>query len=389
MNQTTVSDDELLTHPVPESLLNDPLAYASNPESDPTYLGYFVRTSKDPEVLAALARNPSTMPVHLERLWLNEPAAVLENPIVFLWDFTKPGSAAKRVPKRVQFLLYQHLISQPEFDPHPEIIDPKHLVYYLDRTEKHSFTPPLHLLVRDERPSVRLSLLKNCVKVSSAAAGAPVAFPPEAVEALAEDPSGEVALALAEAIAESRLCPDPFDTAFLARVGRLLLKKREVAQEIAPLIANWPCLTAELIESLATEAFDSLLAILAAHPQASESFQRRMAGHTAEIVRAGVATSTRLEDLIQKLAKDPSSTVRAGLATSPRITPEIQRTLFANKDSRILLGLLENPLTIPDLIRAISKLPYLAIAERLRRHPNTPADILATLPPPFQLAIHS
>jgi hypothetical protein len=168
-----------------------------------------------------------------------------------------------------------------------------------------------------------------------------------------------------------------------------LLKKREVAQEIAPLIAKWPCLTAELIESLATEAFDSLLAILAAHPQASESFQRRMAGHTAEIVRAGVATSTRLEDLIQKLAKDPSSTVRAGLATSPHITPEIQRTLFAKKDSRILLGLLENPLTIPDLIRAISVLPYLAITERLRRHPNTPADILATLPPPVRLAIHS
>lgn len=382
MSRLVAARKKTVVEPSPYQDLGDPLRFASNPASDSDYLGYFARTSKDPAVLAALARNPNTPLVRLGYLWEKDPQAILENPIVMLWDFTKPGSAKKKVPREAQYILYQHLLAQPEFDPRPEIIDEEWVAYFLERPRNIPFALPFHAVVRDGRLRIRLSLLRTCVKYISEWSRRAVEFPHHAIEVLANDSSSEVAEALAMAIGADWLRPDPLDMAFLAHIARLLMKREGGAGSLAPHVAKWPCLDADLIEGLARDADEKLLAILAAHPKASESFQERMASHSSELVRAGLAASTPIDSLIRQLATDANPSVRASLATSRHLTPEIQSVLFANKDSRIILGLLENPLTIPELIRAIGHLPHLSITDRLRNHPNTPPDILAILPRP-------
>jgi hypothetical protein len=355
---------------------------AGDPSSDPVLLQALCALSNDEKILASLARNPGTPKHELQRLWRNDPAAVLENPIVFLWEFTSPGSATRILSKDVQFRLYQHLLLQEVFDPKPELIDEECVVDFLASPIKERLRLPLHLLVRDNRRAIRCALLKSCVKGVSRSKGEAVRFPQDAIMALAVESCTDVAEALAAAIANDWLSPEPRDSAFLASIADILVSRNRGNRFVASLVAKWPCLDEKLIEKLASNADESLLALLAAHPRGSADFQLRMASHESEIVRSGVATVVRSDSLVRKLAMDPAPVVRAKLATLPRLPEDVQRALYEKKDPRILQGLLHNNSTIGELLESMSRLPFLMIDQYICKHPNTPAHVLGKYPRP-------
>ena len=131
-------------------------------------------------------------------------------------------------------------------------------------------------------------------------------------------------------------------------------------------------------------ADDELIAVLAKHPHASLQFQSRMAAHNSALVRASVASSTRDEALMRKLFSDRDPLVRCGLASSQHLPSDLQWPLFNSKDSRILLALLKNPTTTPEILEQLAGLPNLGIARLLRKHPNTPTHIREALPKPYR-----
>lgn len=357
------------------------LRAAGNPETEVDVLKDMVARCRNPAVRAALARNPSTPMRQLQILWQTDPGAILENPLVFLWEFTKPGMARNKISKECQFMLYQHLLAQEEFVPRPDLIDCHWVAWYLaDDARRLRFRYPLHVLVRDESLEIRLALLKLCVSNAKKATALAVPFPHDAIEVLVADSRNDVREALAAAIREGWMIPEPMDSEFLTRIALQLIAKSSGNLEIARCIARWPCLNSRIIERLEMHVDASLLATLAGHPMGSPEFQARMACHPDKKVRAGVAAVTPVADLIERLLRDPNPRVRASLAMSPHLTPEIQRALFANKDSEIVLALLQNPLTLPEILEAIAKLPNLATASYLKTHTNTPKHVLVSLP---------
>lgn len=358
------------------------LQFAADPSTHPDHLLEIHRTSKGNSVLhAALARNPAAPIKLLQVLWKRDPAAILENPIVIFWEFSKPGSARQHLSVEVQFALYQHLLAQPEFDPSPHLVDPGRLAFSLGRPSRHALGIPLHQVVRDTRPNIRLQLLEHQVRHACRTLGCPVGFPHEAILALATGLDSDVDEALASALADDCLRPDPLDARFLGRIARLLLDKRAGSITIARHVAKWPCIDSEIVERLSRGADEHFLSVLAAHPQASPALQERLAAHALETVRAGLAAATPIAHLIRKLASDPDPFVRAALASSPHIPPDIQRLLFEKKDPRILQALLENPRTTPDILEAFSRLRFLSIQHHLRTHPNTPPHVRERLSP--------
>lgn len=355
--------------------------FASDPASDSALLEALCESAPSPEILAALARNPATPFPKLRRLWMKDPAAILENPIVLLWEFTKAGSVRQKITRELQFRLYQHLLVQEVFDPKPALIELEVIVNRLERIHNaRHLELPLHAFVRDDRYAVRRAILGYSLKRKSRSQGYPVAFPTSAIELLADDPNYQILAALAEAIAANWLRPEPMDSSFLARLAGKLVSRSGGPHSIAVNVAKWPCLDADLVEKLARRADEKLLSVLAAHPSASDDFQARMASHESEIVRAGVAASARSVDLIHKLAMDSNPFVRASLATLRGLPPTLQQRLYESKDPRILQALLQNPSTTGKVLEEMYKLPFLPIGEFLRNHPNTPRHIIEKLP---------
>jgi hypothetical protein len=373
--------DSLRSRPLPTNDAEELLALAGSPDTDPKTLLTIWLKSCCPSVKHTLARNPSTPVSALLRLWALDPGAVLENPVVLLWEFTKPGSPQKILPPSIQYSLYQFLLDRPEFEQHRSYISEDEVVRMLGKKDGYRLKVPAHIVVRDERSSIRLVLLELTVQFQSEKLGRPVEFPATALNTLAADSSKPVLHALAVAMANRWILPEPFAPDFIFRLARHLHAKGEAS--IAHPIAQWPFLDSELVEHLAMGADDELIAVLAKHPNASQQFQSRMATHNSALIRASVASSTRDEALLRRLFSDRDPLVRCGLASSPHLPSDLQWPLFKSKDSRILLALLKNPITTPEILEQLAGLPNLGITRLLREHPNTPAHIREALPKPY------
>ncbi|MFM8365593.1 MAG: hypothetical protein ACKOAS_10635, partial [Verrucomicrobiota bacterium] len=210
------------------------LEIASDPGTHPDLLVEIHKTSrKNPAIQAALARNPATPAKLLQILWKKDIAALFENPIVTFWEFSKPGSAKQHISVEVQFALYEHLLAQPEFDPAPHLVDPERLAFSLGRPARFTLRIPLHQVVRDTRPKIRLQLLEHQIRHACRTLGRPVGFPHEAILALATGVDRDVDEALASALADDCLRPEPLDAPFLGRIAKLLLEKRAASMTIA------------------------------------------------------------------------------------------------------------------------------------------------------------
>lgn len=356
------------------------LRHAADPGTDQMLLRAIMRYgARMPGVRAALARNPSTPERCLHMLWAKEPAAILENPLTVLWELTRPDSAKKNLPERLQFALYQHLLVQEEFDLRRDLVDPRVVVKCLEIPRNGALRVPLHHFVRDTHRGIRVQLLNRAVRSEAESRGRPVEFPLKAVESLVADSNPAVLDSLAEAIALGHLRLETNDRASIRHISRSLIAKAGGSGPVVRKVARWPDLDAELIEEIAADADTALLAILATRQNASPGFQERLSSHGSEMVRAGLASSTSLPHLIRKLAGERNPTVLAGLASSPHLPPDLQRALFEGKDPRILLPLVKNPRLDPPILEAFSLLPHLSVETHLRNNPNTPAHVLSSL----------
>lgn len=369
------------SRPLPANSAEELLALAGSPDTDPETLLTIWLKSCCPSVKHTLARNPSTPASALLRLWALDPGAVLENPVVLLWEFTKPGSPQKILPSSLQYSLYQFLLERPDFEQHLNCISEEELVRMLGKKEACRLKVPAHVVSRDRRTRVRLALLEQTVRFQSENIGCPVGFPSAAIKDLASDSSKAVLHALAEALAQRWILPEPFEADFVLQLAWHLHSNGDAS--VARPISRWPFLDPDLVERLAEGADDDLLAALAKHPNASLKFQTCLAGHTAETVRASVASSTACESLHLRLFSDRNPIVRWSLAACPHLSIELQQRLFDSKDPRVLLALLKNRATVGGILEKLAALPHLGISNWLREHPNTPAHILVSLPTPF------
>lgn len=369
------------SRPLPALDAGEVLAMAASPEADPEMLLTIWIKSTCPRVKHALARNPATPVDALLRLWKTDPGAILENPVILVWEFAKPGSPRKILPASLQFSLYQFLLDRPEFDQHHNFISEDEVVRFLGKNGGARLKVPAHLVVRDERPAVRCALLEHAVRHLCENSGRPLGFPLEAIDALAGDSSQSVRHALLIAIAKDWIRPEPLDADHVVWLVSEM-RARGGASFPRP-IAQWPCLVSEMIERLSLGADEEWLAALARHPKASPGFHARMAANDSAAVRASVAASTRDEALLRGFFIDKNPLVRCGLASSPHLPRDLQMPLLESKDSRILLALLKNPATTSEILERLAGLPNLGIERLLRNHPNTPARILARLPQPY------
>lgn len=357
----------------PEELL----AMASSPDTAPDSLIIIWLKSRSINVKHALARNPSTPVVALVRLWELDHGAILENPVVALWEFSKPGSTQKILPASLQYAFYQFLLECPDFEEHLNYVSEEEVVRMLVNNDGYRLKVPIHCVARDRRSRVRCALLQDTVRFESENIGRPVEFPVATLEALASDSSGPVLRALAVALAERWILPEPCDADFVIRLAWHLHSKGDPS--ISRPISRWPFLNEELVERLAVGADDELLADLAKHPKASVEFHTRLAGHDSEVIRAAVASSTTCEALQRRFFTDRNPPVRWGLASCPHLSPELQQGLFESKDPRVLLSLLKNPATLGGILEQLATLPNLGITFLLREHPNTPSHFRDTL----------
>ncbi len=353
---------------------------AGTPESTPEALLTIWLKTNDERLKFALARNPSTPVEALFRLWAYDPGAILENPVVLLWEFTKPGSPQKILPASIRFSLYQFLLGRPDFERHASFISGEEVVRLLGKKDGYRLKVPAQRVVHDERSSVRLALLEYAVQFQSEKIGRPVGFSPTAIDALAADLSKPVLQALAGAIANGWIVPEPLDRDFILRlVWRL---HANGGASIAQSIEKWSFLDSDLVEKLASGADDALLAVLARHPNAPLQFLSRMVDHNSAIVRASVAASIREEAQLRRLFLDHNPLVRCGVASSQHLPCDLQWRLLECKDSKVLLALLKNPATQPEILEHLAGLPHLGITHLLRKHPNTPAHVRDALPEP-------
>jgi hypothetical protein len=200
-----------------------------------------------------------------------------------------------------------------------------------------------------------------------------VDFPTSAIDALAADSSKPVLQALALALAKDWIRPEPFESECILRLAWHLRSSGK--SSIYRPIAQWPFLDAQLVERLASGADEELIAVLVRHPKASLDFQTRMAAHESAVVRASVAASACDVVLLRRLFIDRNPLVRCGLASSPHLPSDLQWPLFESRDSRVLLALLKNPCTTPEILEKFAGLPHLGIERLLGEHPNTPPHI--------------
>ena len=210
------------SRPLPANGAEELLALAGSPDTGPETLLTIWLKSCCANVKHTLARNPSTPVSALLRLWALDPVAILENPVVLLWEFTKPGSPQKILPASIQFALYQFLLNRPEFEQHRTYISEDEVVRILGKKNGYRLKVPAHFVVRDERSSVRLALLEFVVQFQSENLGRPVEFPLTALNTLAADSSKPVLHALAVAMANRWILPETFAPDFIFRLARRL-----------------------------------------------------------------------------------------------------------------------------------------------------------------------
>jgi hypothetical protein len=74
---------------------SEKISVASDPCADQELLRNLADEKSQP-IRRALAANPNTPEEVLQRLWIEHPDLVLENPILALWDFSHPRSIAEK-----------------------------------------------------------------------------------------------------------------------------------------------------------------------------------------------------------------------------------------------------------------------------------------------------
>jgi len=383
MPNNITSNEECSLAPFESSSLNDEgtlacrvaqtfsdLEMAQDCQTEPEWLSRASR-SIDPVVLAAIARNPNTPKPVLFRLWAKFPEAVIENPVLTLWEFTSNGPLMAGIRREVIVSLYQAFLKTSGL-VFPETLLP--VDWRIDFLKKwpHQSTLPLHYFLRDPSEDVRLVFLEHTLPSKFGHAGSE-SFPIESLENLLTDASPAIWKAFLAAVTNKWIGPQTENLSFWQETARRLHSFRWRGVDAS--LSLWESLPVDLIETISEKAQPAILANLAALPNCPRSLHERFSTNDFEEVRAAVARFTPFPDLHGHFLSDPSFKVRAGLASSQHIEDDIQRRLIFPKNADIHLALLNNPRALPEVLKILSELPNVDIKSKLLVHPNLPRDV--------------
>ncbi len=346
------------------------LELAQDCRTEPEWLSRASR-SIDPVVLAAIARNPNTPKPVLFRLWAKFPEAVIENPVLTLWEFTSNGPLMAGIRREVIVSLYEAFLKTTGL-VFPDTLLP--VDWRIDFLKKwpHQSNLPLHYFLRDPSENVRLVFLEHTLPSKIGHAGSE-SFPIESLENLLTDASPPIWKAFLFAVTNKWIGPQTENLSFWHETARRLHSFRW--RGVNASLSRWESLPVDLIEAISVRAKPATLANLAALPNCPRSMHERFSTNDFEEVRAAVARFTPFPDLHDRFLSDPSFKVRAGLAASQHIVDDIQRRLIFPKNADIHLSLLNNPRALPEVLKILSELPNVDIKSKLLVHPNLPRDV--------------
>jgi len=343
---------------------------AQDCRTEPEWLSRASR-SIDPVILAAIARNPNTPKPVLFRLWAKFPEAVIENPVLTLWEFTSNGPLMAGIRREVIVSLYEAFLKTPGL-VFPETLLPVDWRIDFLKNWQHKSTLPLHYFLRDPSEKVRLVFLEHTLPSKFAHAGTE-SFPIESLDNLLADASPAIWKAFLSAVTNKWIGPQTENLSFWHETARRLHSFRW--RGVNASLSLWESLPVDLIEAISVRAKPATLANLAALPNCPRSLHERLSSNDFVEVRAAVARFTPFPDLHDRFLSDPSIKVRAGLAASQHIADDIQRRLIFPKNADIHLSLLNNPRALPEVLKILSELPNVDIKSKLLVHPNLPRDV--------------
>ena len=247
----------------PTPLHNHDFFRANDPSTSPGELATLAR-SKDSQLRKAVARNPNTPQAELENLWIDDPLAVLDNPVTQLNTLTHGISAAEWLPKIVKVALYSALIQAGRREELQSILPAEMRLKMLEELALVNRYGNCELFEACRaRPDIREMFFKSLPDDpdSSVRIDAVSHVSDRVGEALAVDPDPEVRLALANlALWDSERCfePDPRS----GKRGSIFMRRQRVSPEAKFLLANDLDTTVRITiakcPSLPPQAFDRL-----------------------------------------------------------------------------------------------------------------------------------
>ncbi len=320
--------------------LADFIAVAADPSTSVEQLVSLADAPQE-EIHRALARNPNTPVDLLQHFWETHPDCILENPVLTLWEFTKPESAVEFIGGKVLLLLYNHLRRKGE--PLPSDIFKPATIEDMVREAVSSHNPDVfEFLPIEKASSLRRLLIENPAQRRLFRFFENKA-PDELWLRFATDADPEIRLGFANLLRSA-----PFDArpqrSIVAEATRLLM--RDGRPEVVQHLANCRFLPGELVEKLSFSGDVEARVALARCFFAPDSALERLARDTEEAVRISLARHCEEKSTQCLLLRDSSATVRKRLAESPHLCasliqefdlrddPEVLKTLFLRADDK-------------------------------------------------------
>ena len=307
------------------------LKVAEDSDTHPDVLSQLAE-SKDEVVTAAVAANPNTPEVVLFLLWVKNPACLLKNPLLHLWEFTEPGSLQSKIPPAALLSLYAHLIEN-EADQIPENILPvKRRLQLFDDAMKIDHDADFDIFARDPSPQVRC-LFIDPPRSFYSHGQKKVFIQPETILNLARDPDPSVVLALAEAFSRGPLRGnryvssevDTFDAA-----ARILFAYRIPAIDL--LLSKASGLPPDLIDELSKYEDETIRENVSKLERAEIETHLRLCRDQSVCVRKTLAAATRFDSVQAIFLNDSSLEVRQALAASSHLTTASKESLLIHPD---------------------------------------------------------
>ncbi|MFM8764417.1 MAG: hypothetical protein ACKOEZ_06245, partial [Spartobacteria bacterium] len=283
------------------------------------------------EIHRALARNPNTPVDLLQHFWESHPDCLLENPVLTLWEFTKPGSAVEFIGGKVLLLLYNHLRRQGA--PLPSDIFRPSTIEDMVREAVLCQNPDVfEFLPKEESSSLRRLLIENPAHRRLFHFFENKA-PDEVWLRFATDADPEIRLGFANLIRSA-----PFDArpqrSIVAEATRLLM--RDGRPEVLQHLSNCRFLPGELVGKLSFSEDVEIRVALARCFFAPKSALERLARDTEEAVRVSLASHCEQNSAQRLLLRDFSATVRKRLAESPHLCGSLIEEFDLKDDPAVL-----------------------------------------------------
>ena len=297
---------------------------ANDPSTSPGELATLAG-SKDSQLRQAVARNPNTPQAELENLWIDDPLAVLDNPVTQLNTLMEGTSAAEWLPGIVQVALCSALIQARRRKELQSTLPAEMRLQILTCLTSYRYSNSELREACRARPDIRDTFFKSLPDDpdSSVRLGAIQVAPNCVQEALAKDPDPEVRLALAQrAGLDSERCFAPPSRS----VGSVLQRRQHVSPEAKVLLADDLNAvvrgTIAKCRSLPPQAFDrlscdsdltvksTLAATRQGHPDLLATSWRRLARSSDDVARSVALNETCHPEIKLELLNHESKEVR-------------------------------------------------------------------------------